>query len=389
MVMAMDATKHSRLFMAVAALILPVLAGHAQIAREKLDKKIIVRTESMRIDSLLDLVARQTGIEFSFNSKKINPSKHIPVKKGSQKLADCLSYVRNCTGIYFAAIGEHIILIDNPPQARHALVLTEKAPVVVLAVARQNETVSRTRTNTTSNSGRLRPNPRPVSAPPPPRTVTPPPVAEAKGPDMHIYPVRLADVTESSFNITEPKSPAIKPEDLAATASGNTLTRPGRERKWTLAVAFNVSKPSFATNMTGIGGEIQAEFPFRNNSFSVVAGTSYNFFYGRYLALKDSTGADTSSLRNFANIPVLLGMRYYVAESVFFSAEGGLAISANKTNKTHAVVVPSAGYRLGLRRTYIDMSLKFMRVIGKETLTENIPYRGNYNIWSLRLAYVF
>ena len=95
----------------------------SQVNTGTLQKKVAIRTNSIRIDSLLNIFSKQTGIEFSFNSRKISSSKKINITPGTKALKDWLESLKERIGIKYSVLGNHIILTDYPP-------LTKKSPVV-------------------------------------------------------------------------------------------------------------------------------------------------------------------------------------------------------------------------------------------------------------------
>jgi hypothetical protein len=101
-----------KIFMGCFLLVL-AMQGNTQVNREKLAKKITVEQGSVRIDSLLKIFSRQTGIEFSFNSRKIPPSKTIHVKTGVNSLEAWLQYLQQSIDIQYKIVGSHIILFDH------------------------------------------------------------------------------------------------------------------------------------------------------------------------------------------------------------------------------------------------------------------------------------
>jgi hypothetical protein len=110
----------------IIGLMLASLIAGAQINKEKLEKRISVQNESMRVDSLLNIFSRQSGIEFSFNSQKISPSKIITVKKGTRTLEEWLAVLKQSVGINYTVLGDHIILTDHRPSAKQTLPATGK-----------------------------------------------------------------------------------------------------------------------------------------------------------------------------------------------------------------------------------------------------------------------
>ena len=101
-----------QIFMGCFLMVLAMQAN-TQVSSEKLAKKITVEQGSVRIDSLLKIFSRQTGIEFSFNSRKIPPSTAIKVKSGINSLEAWLQYLQQSIDIQYKVVGSHIILFDN------------------------------------------------------------------------------------------------------------------------------------------------------------------------------------------------------------------------------------------------------------------------------------
>jgi hypothetical protein len=109
----MDAIKY------VVTLLIPILTASlcsAQQSRINGQQKIVLPATSIRFDSLLSIVGRQTGAKFSLNTSKFPPSRLIHVPKGPMPLAKLLAAIRDDTGIYYTSLGGHIIFIDNPPR---------------------------------------------------------------------------------------------------------------------------------------------------------------------------------------------------------------------------------------------------------------------------------
>ncbi len=93
------------------------IAGRGQISDKTFQKQINVPVNEVRVDSLLRIFSRQTGVEFSFNSNKISPSKKIVVTRHTQTLEQWLSTLNNSLGVQHKMVGNHIILIDNEKHA--------------------------------------------------------------------------------------------------------------------------------------------------------------------------------------------------------------------------------------------------------------------------------
>lgn len=82
----------------------------------------------MRLDSLLNLVTKQTGARFSLNTRKIQPGKDIYLKKGSTTIGALLAHMRQSTGVHYILRGAHVIFLDNPPKP----IVKKVAPVAVV-----------------------------------------------------------------------------------------------------------------------------------------------------------------------------------------------------------------------------------------------------------------
>jgi|GEM_PF-837426 len=93
---------------------LPVISK-AQLTKEKSEKRIVINSNTIRVADLLGVFARETDLEFSFNSKKLSPSKVIAVAHHEQTLSAWLKELETSTGIHVRVKGDHIILQDMPP----------------------------------------------------------------------------------------------------------------------------------------------------------------------------------------------------------------------------------------------------------------------------------
>jgi len=113
----MDAIKKSITGIGLAVMIILSQGVRAQSSDIILQKKIRISLNNIRFDSLLYLISQQIGTRFSFNTKKINPAKPIPVRKGNYTLEQFLTEVKNRTSLFYKIFGNHIILLDNPPRS--------------------------------------------------------------------------------------------------------------------------------------------------------------------------------------------------------------------------------------------------------------------------------
>src|SRR5437870_4848560 len=93
-----------------------VLKSHAQTGAINLQKTVVLPVNTMQLDSLLHLINRQAGVKFSINTRKIPASRPIRIKKQQQTVAGILKEIKQATGVYYTVLGDHIILLDNPPK---------------------------------------------------------------------------------------------------------------------------------------------------------------------------------------------------------------------------------------------------------------------------------
>lgn len=75
-----------------------------------LEKKITFANRSIRFDSLLQTITRQSGIKFSYNSRKMNTSYRLRLQATSSTVKLVLEELRKTTGVQYTLIENHIIL---------------------------------------------------------------------------------------------------------------------------------------------------------------------------------------------------------------------------------------------------------------------------------------
>jgi hypothetical protein len=92
------------------------LNGSAQTAIN-LQKTITIPVNAIQLDSLLNLITKQAGVKFSVNTRKFPAGKYIRITTHKQTIAGIMQEIKQRTGVYYAVLGDHIILLDNPPPA--------------------------------------------------------------------------------------------------------------------------------------------------------------------------------------------------------------------------------------------------------------------------------
>lgn len=97
-----------------------------------LQKKISIPANAIQLDSLLHVITRQSGAKFSINTRKFPASKSIAIKDHAPTIAKLLQVINQTTGVYYATLGDHIILLDNPPPAKkNSPGIANKQPIPV------------------------------------------------------------------------------------------------------------------------------------------------------------------------------------------------------------------------------------------------------------------
>lgn len=95
-----------------------------------LQKRISIPANTLQLDSLLHVITRQSGAKFSINTRKFPASKSIVIKDHKPTIGSLLQAIKQSTGVYYATLGDHIILLDNPPPAKKNTAITvSKQPI--------------------------------------------------------------------------------------------------------------------------------------------------------------------------------------------------------------------------------------------------------------------
>lgn len=110
-------------------LTLLLIKGNAQSAIN-LHKKIAIPANTIQLDSLLHTITRQSGARFSINTSKIQASKLIAIKDHTPTIASILQVIKQSTGAYYGILGDHIILLDNPPRVNKKTTNTAQKQIV-------------------------------------------------------------------------------------------------------------------------------------------------------------------------------------------------------------------------------------------------------------------
>jgi hypothetical protein len=169
-----------------------------------------------------------------------------------------------------------------------------------------------------------------------------------------------------------------------------------KKRVFSIGVAAS-APPSFSfngsTHATSVGIDIAKERYFSPGvSWTLTAG--YDYFIGEYSFYdwKGASGmqAPNDSVRNFALIPLTIGLRYYFWKTFYLAGEGGLNIATSAYTGTHPMLRPAAGVLIPAGQVHIDAGIKWTYITEGGGIPEsNGLKRGGYRFWSLRVALVF
>src|SRR6185295_1990706 len=169
-------------------------------------------------------------------------------------------------------------------------------------------------------------------------------------------------------------------------SSRRNITRKEREMNWTLGIGASVSMAKVYSDIAGIGFDVLLEKPL-SQKFSFTARLGYNQFLGEYRETPPTP--DSSIKKNFSNIPVMVGARYYFTNGLYAAAELGAAI-AGGDNSTHLSLGPSVGYKFNFKKSSLDLSARYSYIKEAATFPENTQLiKGGYDIWSFHITYSF
>ncbi|HMV10277.1 MAG TPA: hypothetical protein PKL56_00525 [Cyclobacteriaceae bacterium] len=112
------------------ALLVVCISAYGQHS-DVLSRNITLSTQKVRLDTLLQTITRQTGIRFSYNSKRLNTAYKLTLIKRQLTVREALEQLKNKTNVLYALIETHIILnidkstIQKSPPAKPLARLTQ------------------------------------------------------------------------------------------------------------------------------------------------------------------------------------------------------------------------------------------------------------------------
>ena len=97
-----------------------------------------------------------------------------------------------------------------------------------------------------------------------------------------------------------------------------------------------------------------------------------------------------SQEKDFAVIPLLAGLRYYMKNKWYAAFETGVNMKAHSNAATKFTLVPSAGILWPVGKKAIDLGIQFSTVpMGYGFPEQKLLQRGGYSFLGLRAAWVF
>lgn len=302
-------------------LITTVIKSKAQQGSINLHKPVVVQATYIQLDSLLRLITKQTGAKFSLNSRKFPANRSILINQHKQTIEDLLQTIKRNTGVYYALLGDHIILLDNPPPVKKSdPVATNKKPYTVPArlPAKTSTSQSRLPSNkptTVKPAATIRKSQSPVTT-----TDT----ANKKITAEPETPAGKKDITTSD-NLTNKagtatlahkdstiKKPAAKSRTTAGNNNPASKNKPEKERPSIISDLF--VKPGFsADDVFYVSPTLHIGHPylygiaswstnFKISGFRYGAGSSISFNEDWRLHLQFTTGSYSSSAADTANL---------------------------------------------------------------------------------------
>ena len=122
----------------MAATLVVTMPVESQSQNSKLDKLITIPAKEIAVESLLQMLIRNTGMQFSYNSHKVKNIPRLRVVKHTLTAAQWLRVLKETTKIDYKILGDHIIFTESK---RH-----------VVSLAAVGEPTRKNKTKTTSSA---------------------------------------------------------------------------------------------------------------------------------------------------------------------------------------------------------------------------------------------
>src|SRR5512146_530931 len=100
----------SGFFPAIALLVLLAVPGEAECQESILDSTFSFRAGSVKTGNALNIISRQTGYSFTYDSRLINSEKRTELSFREVKLRDILSSILENDSLVYSVIDKFIII---------------------------------------------------------------------------------------------------------------------------------------------------------------------------------------------------------------------------------------------------------------------------------------
>jgi hypothetical protein len=130
--------------------------------------------------------------------------------------------------------------------------------------------------------------------------------------------------------------------------------------------------------MWELGGTARVQYDIASSFAITLTSGYYNFFAGSYSTVNTKIGNTTyaTSAHDQGIIPVKLGIKVFLAKSVYFGAEGGVGFETQYNEDKKLILAPALGWA---DNTW-DASVRYENFSGQN---------NNYGMLGLRIAYGF
>lgn len=369
-------------------------------------------------ESLLHSISVQSGIVFSFSSKRIASTKVLQIHPGKQTLGNVLQQINKATGLEYKVVGTHIIFLDQQtslakdvPTGKTSAKVINKSPSSPSS-SRRNPAAQKQTGAANSKRDTLTKaydTERSISR----KLVDSMNVADNK--TVTSKPITLSDSTRKfadSFSIVTINAQkgradslqggdetSVKDSLLPAAQQKNSVSRNVEreieyaDSKTTWVIGAQVSRSagmenkSETMNTTGIGLHLKMERAF-SRKWSYTVGIEYDYFTGKYTYNLFNGPSKDTTIKHFAIAPVLAGVRYQVSNRLYLSGEFGPSLKASSQVRTKLALAPSAGIVFPTKNGALDVSLRYVHVVaGYGILESNSLQNGGYSFVSLKASY--
>lgn len=120
-------------------MMLACYSAYCRQSTDMLNRLITLPTQKVRLDTLLQTITRQTGIRFSYNSKRLNTAYKLTLNQKKVTVQEALDLLKSKTNVLYSLIENHVILniekstikkdpLQKPVEAEPAVKPTSLSP---------------------------------------------------------------------------------------------------------------------------------------------------------------------------------------------------------------------------------------------------------------------